>query len=308
MSTSPLVKATLAGSTLAGSTSGSALVNTQALGLQIPRPTTTAPWLAIAGAKGGVGKTTLAVNLAVLLARAGHRTLLVDFDPGCGNVGVHLRLSGRLDIEDVAAGVCSAADALLDGPGGIRVLLGRSGSTQLTGEDPAARERALQGLATLAPDFDVIVVDTGAGIGPATLAVTERADLVLAVTTPDAAALTDTYALCKVMHLRGQPLPQLVTNRVASRDEAMRTAAKLAAVTRKFLGKDSTMCGFVAADAKLERAVHEQLPLALHGAGPGLDDLRSLTASALAALPAIARSRPTAVVPSRPLRLRPATT
>jgi flagellar biosynthesis protein FlhG len=282
------------------------LVNQQANALQIPRPVS-APWLAVAGAKGGVGKTTLAVNLAVLLSRKGHRVLLVDFDPGCGNVAVHLRLAGRFDLEDVATGVCSAADALLDGPGGIRVLLGRSGPTVLVGDDPAPRQRALAEVSTVARDFDVVVVDTGAGIGPATLAVTERADLVLAVTTADAAAVTDTYALCKVLHLRGRPLPQLVANRVASRDEAMRTAAKLTGVTRKFLGKDLKLCGSVGRDAKVEHGVLAQEPIALFGVGPGLDDLQSLAASALAALPPVGRGNPVPVVVPRPLRLRPAT-
>lgn len=279
----------------------------QAQALQIPRPTAT-PWLAIAGAKGGVGKTTLAVNLAVLLARTGHRVLLVDFDPGCGNVAVHLRLQGRFDLDDVAAGTCSAADALLDGPGGIRVLLGRSGPTLLLGDDPAPRQRAIAELTAVANSFDVVVLDTGAGLGQATLAVTERADLVLAVTTPDAAAVTDTYALCKVLHLRGRPLPQLVANRVQTREEAMRTAAKLAGVTRKFLGKDLTLCGFVARDAKVEHAVLAQEPVALFGTGPGLDDLQSLAAAALAALPPVRRTLPAPVAVPRPVRLRPAAT
>jgi flagellar biosynthesis protein FlhG len=177
----------------------------QASGLQIPRPPRT-PWLAIAGAKGGVGKTMLATNLALLLARSGHRTLLVDFDPGCGNVGVHLRLSGHHMLEDVAAGTCHALDALLAGPGGIRVLLGRSGSTLLAGDDPTPRERAIRAIDEAARDFDVVVVDTGAGIGAATLAVAERAELVLGMTTPDAAALTDAYALGKVLHRRGRRL------------------------------------------------------------------------------------------------------
>jgi flagellar biosynthesis protein FlhG len=276
----------------------------QARGLQIPRPPRT-PWLAVAGAKGGVGKTMLATNLALLLARAGHRTLLVDFDPGCGNVGVHLRLSGHHMLEDVAAGSCHAIDALLDGPGGIRVLLGRSGSTLLTGEDPNPRERAIRAIDEAARDFDVVVVDTGAGVGAATLAVAERADLVLGLTTPDAAALTDAYALCKVLHRRGRPLPHLVVNRVQNRDEAMRTAQKLGAVARKFLGAESPFGGWVGQDRAIEFAVQDQRPVALFGQGQGLDDLRTVCATALAALPPLGRREPAAPAP-RTVRLRPA--
>ncbi|MCU0866226.1 MAG: AAA family ATPase [Planctomycetes bacterium] len=275
----------------------------QASALQIPRPPRT-PWLAVAGAKGGVGKTMLATNLALLLARAGHRTLLVDFDPGCGNVGVHLRLSGRHALEDIAAGACHAIDALIDGPGGIRVLLGRSGSTLLAGDDPAPRERAMRAIDEAARDFDVVVVDTGAGIGPATLAAVERADLVLGLSTPDAAALTDAYALCKVLHRRGRPLPHLVVNRVQNRDEAMRTASKLAAVARKFLAAESPFGGWVGQDSSIEFAVQDQRPVALFGQGQGLDDLRTVCATALAALPPLVRSHAATPAP-RTVRLRP---
>ena len=277
-------------------------VGTQARGLLAsPAP---APLLAVAGAKGGVGKTMVATNLALLLARAGHRTLLVDFDPGCGNVAVHLRLAARVDLDAVAAGDAPPAAAVVDGPAGLRVVLGRSGSTLLAGDDDAPRARALQALATLARDHDVVVADTGAGLGPATLAVCERADLVLGLTTPDAAALTDAYALAKVLHRRGLPLPRLVVNRVGSREQAMRTATKLAAVARQFLGAGSSLCGWVAQDPLVERSLAEQRPLALHGQGAALDDLRAIAAAVLAALPPLRRSTASPAC-ARAVRLRP---
>jgi len=276
-------------------------VDLQAKGLVLPRPPAV-PWLAVAGAKGGVGKTTLAVNLALLLQRAGHRTLLVDFDPGCGNVAVHLRLGARHDLDDVAAGTCSARDALVDGPGGIRVLTARSGSTAFASGDRAPIDRALAAIGALAPSFDVVVCDTGAGIGPATMAVIERADRVLAVTTPDAAALTDTYALCKVLHLNGQALPQLVVNRTPTRDAAMQTASRLGAVARKFLARDVTLCGWVSADERFPQSIADQRPLALAAPSPALDELRGLLAAALANLPALGRRGLPA--PVAPVRLR----
>lgn len=276
-------------------------VDLQAKGLILPRPAPHAtPWLAVAGAKGGVGKTTLAVNLALLLARAGHRTLLVDFDPGCGNVAVHLRLAGRRDLDDVVDGSCSAREALIDGPAGLRVLTGRSGSTALASGDRAPIDRALAAIAALAPSFDVIVLDTGAGIGPATLAVAAHADRVLAVTTPDAAALTDTYALCKVLHLNGRPLPQLVVNRVGTREQAMQTATRLATVARKFLDRDVTLCGWISADERFAQSIAEQRPIALATTSPAQDELRGLCAAALAGLPPLARrSQPVQVTPVR---------
>ncbi len=266
------------------------ILDAQAKGLATARAPRT-PWVAVAGAKGGVGKTTLAVNLAILLARAGHRTLLVDFDPGCGNVGVHLRLAAERDLEDVVDGKSGVRSALVDGPAGIAVLMGRSGSTTFASSDPAPLEAALAAIADAAKDFDVVVVDTGAGIGTATLGIAQRAELVLAVTTNDAAALTDTYALCKVLHVRGAPMPRLVVNRTRSRDDAMRTAGKLGAVVKKFLGGETALCGWVAEDRLVDNAIANQRPLALTGTGPAADDFRALCAATLGALPPLRRTR-----------------
>lgn len=274
--------------------------------LVLPRPTRPpTPWVAVAGAKGGVGKTTLAVNLALLLAKAGYRVLLADLDPGCGDIGVHLRLTGGKDLDDAAAGACTMREALLDGPGGISVLLGKNGSTRFADNDAAAIETFLDSMEQGATEFDVVIADTGAGIGQATLAVTGRAKLVLAVTTPDAPSLTDTYALAKVMHRRNQALPQLVINRTRSRDDGARAAQKLMAVAMKFLGIPLQMCGWVCNDHMLELSVSDQRPLALFGQGPAMEDLRGLCASVLAAIPN--RRRQARPGSERRPRLRPST-
>jgi flagellar biosynthesis protein FlhG len=254
----------------------------QAQGLaNVTRPRT--PWLAVAGAKGGVGKTTLAVNLAALLARAGRRVLLVDLDPGCGNVAVHLRLGGRLHLDDVVAADCTPSEAVQPGPLGIGVLTTRSGSTVFTDDDLLAN--AFDAIEHLAADYDIVVCDTGAGLGPATLATLRRADATLSVTTPDLASITDAYALLKVLHANGLRMPSLIVNRVRNRDDAMRTAGRLTTVAEKFLGIKPPLAGWLCADGELERSVGRQRPLALDGVGTVLEDLRALCANALALLP-----------------------
>jgi flagellar biosynthesis protein FlhG len=272
---------------------------------RLPPPrTAAAPWLVVAGAKGGVGKTVLATNLALLLCRAGYRTLLVDFDPGCGNVAVHFRLSARRDLEDLAAGACSWRDAIVDGPAGLQLLLGRSGSTLLSGGNPELLACAIDRVGAAGAEFDVVLCDTGAGIGAVSLAVAERAQLVLSVATADPAALTDAYALAKVLHRRGHALPRLVVNRVKSREEALRAAAKLAAVVRKFLAVESHSCGWISDDPRIERSVVDQRPLALFGGGTSLADIEGVCAQALAGLPALGRRR--ARPPIAQMQLRPA--
>ncbi len=261
----------------------------------------TTPWVCIAGAKGGVGKTTIAVNLALLLARAGYRTLLADLDPGCGDVGVHLRLAGADPTGDGDGGT------FVPGPNGLTVMLGASGSTRLFERD--SMQRQLDRLSVAARDFDVVVTDTGAGIGVTTMAVAERADLVLAVTTPDAPAVTDTYAFMKVLHQRGGNPARLVVNRARSYDQAVRTAHKLSTVTERFLGNATTLGATVTRAEELELSVAEQRPLTLDpdraSTGKAIADLHSLCADVLAEIPDV-RAHRRAVSDSH--RLRPTAT
>ena len=256
------------------------------------------PWVAITGAKGGVGKTLLSVNLATMIAQRGQRTLLVDLDPGCGNVNVHLRVSTRWCLDDAIEHRCTLKQAMASGPGGLKVLSGRSGSQTLN--DPSAIKQALDAIAQLAGAFDVVIFDTGAGIGPAVLAVAERADLVLGVSTPEPSSLTDAYALCKQLHLRQRPLPRLVVNRANSQEEAMKTAKRLQTVCRRFLDADCDLFAWIRADRSLEFSVIEQRPFALDGDGPTAQDLRGLCAATLSALPPLPHRK---AVVSRPIRL-----
>jgi len=261
----------------------------------------TAPWLAVTGAKGGVGKTLVAVNMALLFARAGHRTLLVDLDPGCGNVDVHLRLCRRTALDDVVLQGADVRGAVLTGPFGLRVLAGRSGSAALCGDDAALHARTHAAIERAAADSDLVVCDTGAGLGPATLAAAARADLVASLVTLDPSALTDAYAQCKLLHQRGRPLPRLLVNGVASRDEALRTAGRFAAVCRRFLGRECTLLGWLHRDPALLRSALEQRPLAVHGGGAPLAELGALCAQALAALPPLPlrAPRPAATIATR---------
>jgi flagellar biosynthesis protein FlhG len=263
----------------------------QALEGAVRRTPKPAPWVAVSGGKGGVGKTLLAVNLALLIARAGYRALLVDLDPGLANVDVHLRLAPRFTVEDLASGLCTPKAAILEGPGGLSVLAGRSGSVKLASGDQEFLEATMDAVTRAAHGFDVVICDTGAGIGPAVLATADRASLVLAVTTPEPSSLTDTYAMCKVLHRAGVPLPSLVVNRARSREDAMRTAGRLSTVCERFLGQGTALVGWLHSNSMLELSILDQRPFSLHGSGPALEDLRAITASTLSALPAGTRPR-----------------
>ncbi|MCA8942681.1 MAG: AAA family ATPase [Planctomycetes bacterium] len=239
------------------------------------------PLIAVSGGKGGVGKTVIAVNLALLAARAGHRTLLVDLDPGLGNVDVHLRIAPRFSLEDLVDGRCTLEQAITPASGGIHVLAAENASTRLAGGDPEFLRRTLDVVEAAARDYDVVICDTGAGIGPGVLETIARADVALAITAPEPAAVTDTYSLCKVLHARGVEMPRLVVNRARSRDDAMRTAGKLIGVCERFLGEKPGFAGFLRENRAVENSALAQRPCALEAPADVMEDLLALSATVL---------------------------
>ncbi len=251
----------------------------------LPRPRPKAPWIAVSGGKGGVGKTLLATNLAILLAKSGRRVLLVDLDPGLGDVHVHLRVTPGRCLEDAVEAHCQPTDLVTRVRHGLDLVTGRSGSTLLAGGDRKLIERALDAVAAAVESHDVVVCDTGAGIGPAVIETTRRAHRTLAVTTADPAAATDAYALIKVLGLQGIDAPRLVVNRVRSREQAMSAATRLGSVCERFLGHGLQLAGWLREAPALEQSIRQQRAFAEAGGGAVLEDLAALTAGLADLLP-----------------------
>ena len=143
-----------------------------------------APFALVTGGKGGVGKSSLALNLAIALGERGRRVLLVDLDLGLGDLAVMLKLSPPRTLEDFFLGGRPLRDCRAPLGGGVDLLAGGAGSSELARPDGARRTQLFAGLAELAPDYDLILADSAAGIGPSVLAFAARADCVLCVATP----------------------------------------------------------------------------------------------------------------------------
>lgn len=228
-----------------------------------------APFLLVTGGKGGVGKTTLAANLGVELARAGRRVLLVDLDLGLGNLHVALRLSPRACVEDALGGTRRLADCVVAGPGGVHVLPAGSGNPDMATVDEARRLALRDGLCELSRDYDLVIGDSAAGIGPDVLAFATLADGVLCVTTPDPAALTDAFGLIKALdHFaratgRELPTPELVLNLVSGVDEAQRLARKLRGVCEQFLSRSPELAGWLPRASAVEACALRQRPFVI---------------------------------------------
>lgn len=160
--------------------------------------------LALTSGKGGVGKTFLAANLAASLARLGRRVLVLDADLGLANLDVVLNLQPKVTLHDVFTGKAPLEEAILPAPGGFSVLLAGSGLVEYSRLTPEVREQLLQIVDALAPRYDHVLLDTGAGISDVVLYAVSLADDVLVVTTSEPTSMTDAYATIKVLAAQQQ--------------------------------------------------------------------------------------------------------
>jgi len=215
--------------------------------------------VAVVSGKGGVGKTNLAVNLAIAAAGLGQRVLLVDGDFGLSNVDVLLGLVPDRCVADVLAGRCSAEEALMDGPRGVRILPAASGRLDLAGLAPRHLQALLRRIRRLADAFDLVLVDAGAGIGPSVVALSSLCDPILLVTTGEPTAVADAYATLKILH-QSDPSRRLevVVNSAADELAARETHRHLARVADRFLDCQLFYRGFLPSDPRLVDAVARQ--------------------------------------------------
>jgi len=220
--------------------------------------------IAVASGKGGVGKTNLAANLAVALAKAGKRVCVLDADLGLANLDVVLGMTPALTLRDVLRGERSLAEVIAEGPAGLRVIPAASGVEELTALAPAERLRFLDELDGCDADLDVLLIDTPAGISENVLFFTAAAAEVLVVITPEPTALTDAYALMKVLTTRwGRRAFLVAVNAAASARDADAAFTRLSRVAARFLRIDLEYVGWIPNDDAVPRAVRQQVPVLL---------------------------------------------
>lgn len=155
--------------------------------------------MAITSGKGGVGKTFVSANLAAALARRGHRVLVLDADLGLANLDVVLNLYPKTTLHDVFTGKAKLEQAIISAPGGFSVLLAGSGMVEYSRLTPEVRDEFLRIMENLVQRYDVVLLDTGAGISDVVLFAVSLASEVLLVVTPEPTSLTDAYATIRVL-------------------------------------------------------------------------------------------------------------
>ncbi len=221
--------------------------------------------LAITSGKGGVGKTFVSANLAAALARRGERVLVLDADLGLANLDVVLNLFPKVTLHDVFTGKAALDDAIVPAPGGFSVLLAGSGMVEYSRLTPEVRAQLLEVIKTLAPRFDRILLDTGAGISDVVLYAVSLADDVALVVTSEPTSMTDAYATVKVLSSQQRRgVIQLVVNQVSRLGEGRAIRAQLQRVIDRFVNPAAEptvrldLLGEIPADAAVREAVQKR--------------------------------------------------
>ncbi len=216
--------------------------------------------IAIASGKGGVGKSTLSVNLAIAIAKAGHKVLIFDGDLGLANINVLLGIIPKYNLYHVVKGHKSLKDIIIQTQDGVDIIAGASGYSQLANLNDAQRNNLIKGFADL-ENYDYMIIDTGAGISSNVIGLVMPADEVIVVTTPEPTAITDSYGLIKsIVSQTKEKNLKIMVNRVRSAIEGKKVADRVIDISSQFLEVQVENLGFIFQDEEVERSIREQKP------------------------------------------------
>ena len=225
------------------------------------RASARAQTIAITSGKGGVGKTNLAVNLSTVLAGMNRRVVLLDADLGLANADILCNVQPRFNLAHVVASQRTLAEVVTKVPAGFSLIPGASGLAKMADLTENDRRRIVTDLDALAESSDALIIDTGAGIGRNVLSFTSTADHVVIVTTPEPTAITDAYAVMKVLVRCGTAGKiSVMVNMVKNRDEALHVHDRIASVARQFLKTDVAFAGHVVSDVAVQQSVRKRAP------------------------------------------------
>ncbi len=214
---------------------------------------------AITSGKGGVGKTAVVANTAVAMAKAGKKVLILDADLGLANIDVVFGLAPRFNLNHFFAGSQDLSSILVEGPHGIKILPAGSGVQNFTRLDSNQKLKLLDGLDQMHNDFDFVLIDTEAGISENVTYFNTAAQEILVVTTPDPTAITDAYALMKLLSTQyHEKRFNLVVNQVQNDSEALDVYRKLTMVSNRYLDISIDFLGSIPAEKQMTDAIRKQ--------------------------------------------------
>lgn len=224
--------------------------------------------ITVTSGKGGVGKTTLSVNLALQLQRQGKRVVILDADFGLANIEVMMGVRPTSNLADLMFRGKTLKDIIMTGPEGIGFISGGSGIKEMTSMTRDQIFYVMQSLAELDDLADVIIIDTGAGIADSVLEFAAASQEILLVATPEPTSITDAYALLKTLNRKqefeaSRTVIKLVANNVKKAEEGLEIYNKVSAVAEKFLNIQLVYLGAVVNDHNVPKSIMQQKPLLL---------------------------------------------
>ena len=231
----------------------------QAAGLRRMQQLRPVKVVAVASGKGGVGKTSVSVNLAVTLARQGKNVILMDADLGLANVDVLLGLNTRYNLSHVISGERTLEEVITNGPAGVRIVPAASGKGRMAHLTTAEHGGLIRAFGALNDDVDIMLIDTAAGISTDVITFARAAHEVMVVVCDEPASLTDAYALIKVLN-RQHDVDRfhILANMTSSSYEGRELFAKLSRVAQRFLEVSLTYMGAIPQDDFLRKAIQRQ--------------------------------------------------
>ncbi|MBS1982967.1 MAG: MinD/ParA family protein [Bdellovibrionales bacterium] len=220
--------------------------------------------ISVTSGKGGVGKTNIAVNLAILMAKRGLNTLLVDADLGLANANLIMGCRVEKTMDDVLFGSSQWSDVFVRTAGGFDLLPSSSGMRKLVELDPFSQRALFDGLFAAMDGYDIVVYDTAPGLGSHVLDFNASAHDIVIVAHPEPTALADAYALIKVLATeRKEKRFKLVINRTRSGQEGLDSYRRVTEVSDEFLNVSLDYLGALPEDSAVHRAVKCQKPVML---------------------------------------------
>ncbi|SEK48451.1 flagellar biosynthesis protein FlhG [Colwellia chukchiensis] len=231
----------------------------QASGLRKMQDSQQIKVIAVSGGKGGVGKTNVTLNTAISLAKLGKRVLVLDADLGLANVDVMLGLRVQRNLSHVLSGECELDDIIIDGPAGINIIPATSGTQSMVDLTPAEHAGLIRAFSDMQKQFDILIVDTAAGISDMVLSFCRASQDVLLVVCDEPTSITDCYALMKLLSRdHGLFKFKVVANMVRTSKEGQQLFAKLSKVTDRFLDVALELVAIIPFDENIRKSVRKQ--------------------------------------------------
>lgn len=224
--------------------------------------------ITVTSGKGGVGKSSISVNLAIQLSRMGKRVVIFDADFGLANIEIMLGLHPRYNLADMMYRGKTLNDIITYGPENVGFISGGSGIQELANLSREQVVTLIQKLNELDEFADVVIVDTGAGISDTVLEFVAASEEVLLVATPEPTSITDAYALLKTLNKKAtyrkeKTVVKMIANQVHGNRDAKELFEKLGMVVAKFLDIEVEYLGSVPYDHNMQKAIMKQTPISI---------------------------------------------